>query len=93
MLYCIMNGILKIYPHTVYDDDGTISIITLRVWGVSCGLPGAYGSWREMFLHRPHPRYNGCYIARTTYFRPGETSYQDQNYHPWHVVQYYRYFR
>ncbi|KAK4297788.1 hypothetical protein Pmani_029819 [Petrolisthes manimaculis] len=65
----------------------------LRVWGVSCGMPGTYGSWREMFVHKPRPRYNGCYIARTTYFRPGETSYQDQNYHPWHVVQYYRYFR
>ncbi|KAK7081213.1 F-box only protein 9 [Halocaridina rubra] len=65
----------------------------LRVWGINCGLPGPYGSWREMFIERPHPRYNGCYISRTTYFRQGDCSFQDQNYQPWHLVQYYRYVR
>ncbi|XP_045133881.1 F-box only protein 9-like isoform X2 [Portunus trituberculatus] len=65
----------------------------LRIWGLSCGVPGAYGSWRNMFIQRPHPRYNGCYISRTTYFRSGESSFQDQNYQPWHLVQYYRYLR
>lgn len=65
----------------------------LRIWGINCGMPGMYGSWREMFIRRPHPRYNGCYISRTTYFRPGESSFQDQNYQPWHLVQYYRFVR
>ncbi|XP_069174209.1 F-box only protein 9 isoform X2 [Procambarus clarkii] len=65
----------------------------LRIWGINCGVLGAYGSWREMFIHRPHPRYNGCYISRTTYFRAGESSFQDQNYQPWHLVHYYRYLR
>lgn len=65
----------------------------LRIWGLSCGVPGAYGSWRNMFIQRPHPRYNGCYISRTTYFRSGESSFQDENYQPWHLVQYYRYLR
>ncbi|XP_053651644.1 F-box only protein 9 isoform X2 [Cherax quadricarinatus] len=64
-----------------------------RIWGINCGVLGVYGSWREMFIHRPHPRYNGCYISRTTYFRAGESSFQDQNYQPWHLVQYYRYVR
>ncbi|XP_068238793.1 F-box only protein 9 [Palaemon carinicauda] len=65
----------------------------LRIWGISCELPGPYGSWREMFIHCPHPRYNGCYISRTTYFRPGDCSFQDQNCQPWHLVHYYRYVR
>ncbi|KAG7174358.1 F-box only protein 9-like [Homarus americanus] len=43
----------------------------LRIWGINCGVLGAFGSWREMFIHRPHPRYNGCYISRTTFFSDG----------------------
>ncbi|CAL4106033.1 unnamed protein product, partial [Meganyctiphanes norvegica] len=65
----------------------------LRVWGIKCGPVGTYGSWRNMFVERPHPRYNGCYISCTTYFRVGESNFRDQNYQPWHVVRYYRYIR
>lgn len=64
-----------------------------RVWGVNCGHLKNYDSWRTMFLKRPHLNYNGCYISKTTYIRHGETSFQDQFYRPWHVVEYYRYFR
>ncbi|EEB11637.1 F-box only protein, putative [Pediculus humanus corporis] len=65
----------------------------LKVWGVNCGHLKNYDSWRTMFLKRPHLNYNGCYISKTTYIRHGETSFQDQFYRPWHVVEYYRYFR
>jgi len=65
----------------------------LRVWGIKCGPVGTYGSWRNMFIERPHPLYNGLYISCTTYFRVGENNFQDQNYQPWHVVRYYRYIR
>ncbi|XP_043285662.1 F-box only protein 9 [Venturia canescens] len=66
----------------------------VRVWGVNCGnYEPKYTSWREMYLHRPRLRYNGCYISKTTYIRHGENSFQDQFYRPWHLVEYYRYFR
>ncbi|XP_076034356.1 F-box only protein 9 isoform X1 [Oratosquilla oratoria] len=64
-----------------------------RIWGIHCGSLGQYQSWRDMFIRRPHPRFNGCYISRTTYFRSGESSFQDQNYQPWHMVRYFRYLR
>jgi len=65
----------------------------LRVWGDNCGLPNSYGSWREMFIKRPRLRFNGAYISKTTYIRPGEPAFQDQTYRPWHIVDYYRYLR
>ncbi|XP_042887073.1 F-box only protein 9-like isoform X2 [Penaeus japonicus] len=65
----------------------------VKIWGINTGTPGVYGSWRQMFVHRPHPRFNGCYISRTTYFRCGASNFRDQSYQPWHVVQYYRYVR
>lgn len=67
----------------------------LRVWGSSCGLPGgAYPTWRDMFvLGRPRIRFEGCYVSKTTYVRPGENSFQDSCYRPWHLVVYFRYLR
>ncbi|KAK6626543.1 hypothetical protein RUM44_009016 [Polyplax serrata] len=65
----------------------------IKVWGVNCGNLKMYDSWRTMYLKRPRLNYNGCYISKTTYVRHGETSFQDQFYRPWHVVEYYRYFR
>nr|XP_027233487.1 F-box only protein 9-like [Penaeus vannamei] len=65
----------------------------VKIWGINTGTPGVYGSWRQMFIHRPHPRFNGCYISRTTYFRCGASNFRDASYQPWHVVQYYRYVR
>ena len=46
-----------------------------------------------MFVLRPRLLYSGCYISKTTYVRPGENSFQDANYKPWHVVNYFRYLR
>ncbi|XP_071451212.1 F-box only protein 9 [Hetaerina americana] len=67
----------------------------LRVWGSSCGVPGGfYPTWRDMFvLGRPRIRFDGCYASKTTYVRPGENSFQDSCYRPWHLVVYYRYLR
>ncbi|XP_014662848.1 PREDICTED: F-box only protein 9-like [Priapulus caudatus] len=63
-----------------------------KVFGVTCGSPTTYGSWRNMYILRPHVRYNGCYISKTTYVRHGEQSL-DNFYRPWHTVNYYRYLR
>uniref|UniRef100_V5IA03 F-box only protein 9 n=1 Tax=Anoplophora glabripennis TaxID=217634 RepID=V5IA03_ANOGL len=66
----------------------------LRVWGLNCGpSPDTYQSWREMYIERPRVHFNGCYISKTTYIRPGENSFQDQFYRPWHLIAYYRYLR
>ena len=46
-----------------------------------------------MYINRPRLRFNGCYISKTTYVRPGENSFQDTNYQPWHLVTYFRYIR
>lgn len=66
-----------------------------RAWGINCGTlkSNNYGSWRDMFIHRPRLKFNGCYISKTTYIRHGENSFQDQFYRPWHLVEYYRYLR
>ncbi|KAJ8921794.1 hypothetical protein NQ315_008423, partial [Exocentrus adspersus] len=66
----------------------------VRVWGLNCGSsPDTYQTWREMFIERPRVHFNGCYISKTTYIRPGENSFQDQFYRPWHLVAYCRYLR
>ncbi|KAG8237807.1 hypothetical protein J437_LFUL002415 [Ladona fulva] len=70
-------------------------LASLRVWGSSCGVPGSvYPTWRDMFvLGRPRVRFDGCYVSKTTYVRPGENSFQDSCYRPWHLVAYFRYLR
>ncbi|KAB7499980.1 F-box only protein 9 [Armadillidium nasatum] len=65
----------------------------LRVWGINTGDLNVYPTWRDMFIYRARPRFNGCYISKTTYFRSGENSFQDLSYQPWHIVCYYRYLR
>ncbi|CAH1239850.1 FBXO9 [Branchiostoma lanceolatum] len=64
----------------------------LRVWGINCGTPSLYGSWRDMYINRPHFRYDGVYISKTSYVRPGEQGL-DTFYRPFHMVEYYRYMR
>lgn len=49
------------------------------------------GSWKRMFLERPHLRYNGLYISRNTYLRAGITEWRVKN--PVHLVAYFRYLR
>ncbi|KAJ8284523.1 hypothetical protein COCON_G00033730 [Conger conger] len=64
----------------------------LRVWGRGCTKVIPFTSWREMFLERPHMRFDGVYISKTTYIRQGEESL-DGFYRAWHQVDYYRYLR
>lgn len=70
----------------------------IRAWGVSNvdekQLNSTYeGKWRTMFTTRPRLNFHGCYIARTTYVRHGESSFQDVDYRPCYLVEYYRYLR
>lgn len=69
-------------------------LICLRTWDVNNDItPNRYGSWRSMFIQRPHLSFNGVYISKTTYVRYGESSFQDTNYRPCYLVEYYRYLR
>jgi len=67
----------------------------VKMWKSGCGDPQTHGytGWREMYMLRPRPYFNGCYISKTSYSRPGENSFQDVNYKPWHLVTYFRYLR
>ncbi|XP_066023202.1 F-box only protein 9-like [Pocillopora verrucosa] len=57
-----------------------------RVWGVNCGDPVQWnGSWRRMYINRPHLLFAGVYISKFSYVREGENSH--------HVVNFYRYKR
>ncbi|XP_064597045.1 F-box only protein 9-like [Liolophura sinensis] len=64
----------------------------LKIWGVNTGKSKKYGGWRNMYIERPHLRYNGCYISKASYVRPGERNV-DNLYRAWHTVEYYRYLR
>ncbi|KAJ7382513.1 F-box only protein 9 [Desmophyllum pertusum] len=65
----------------------------LRVWGVNCGSAVQWnGSWRLMYIKRPHLLFVGVYISKTSYVRQGEKNL-DMCYRPFHLVEYYRYMR
>lgn len=66
----------------------------LSVWKNECN-PATFGfsGYRDMFIHRPRLQFSGCYISKTSYVRQGENSFQDTNYQPWHLVNYFRYLR
>lgn len=49
--------------------------------------------WRTMFLEKPRVNVNGIYISKASYVRQGEASFQDVNYRPCYLVEYYRYLR
>ena len=44
-----------------------------------------------MYLDRPHLRFDGLYVSRNTYIRPGITEWKVRN--PVHLVCYFRYLR
>ncbi|KAF8767600.1 F-box only protein 9-like [Argiope bruennichi] len=68
-------------------------LICLRTWDMNIDNPNKYGSWRNMYIQRPHLSFNGVYISKTTYVRYGESSFQDTHYKPCFLVAYYRYLR
>ena len=56
-------------------------VIKYRVWNSECTPKSCgFASYREMFISRPRLQFNGCYISKTSYVRPGENSFQDTNY-------------
>lgn len=64
-----------------------------RLWGVNCGNASQWnGSWRLMYINRPHVLFVGVYISKTSYVRQGERNL-DMFYRPYHLVEYYRYMR
>lgn len=73
-------------------DDELWRLICMRTWGLNCGRPKTFGTYRNMYIERPHLRYNGCYIGKSTYYRQGEKGL-DNYYCPFQVVNYYRYIR
>lgn len=46
-----------------------------------------------MLIYRPHLWFHGAYISKTSYVRYGESSFQDSNYRPVYIVDYFRYLR
>uniref|UniRef100_F6XS68 F-box only protein 9 n=2 Tax=Ciona intestinalis TaxID=7719 RepID=F6XS68_CIOIN len=52
-----------------------------------------YSSWRNMFIEKPHVRWDGIYISKVTYYREGDPSVLYAFYEPIQVVEYYRYIR
>lgn len=73
-------------------DEELWRLICTRTWGLKCGSPKSFGTYRNMYIERPHLRYNGCYISKSTYYRQGEKGL-DNYYCPFQVVDYYRYMR
>lgn len=66
-----------------------------RVWGdheARIARP-AFASWRHMYREKSRIHLHGVYISKTSYFRYGENSFQDQFYRPMHLIEYYRYVR
>ena len=49
------------------------------------------GSWRDLYLSRPHMRFDGVYVSRNTYLRTGLVEWRVKN--PVHLVCYFRYYR
>lgn len=49
------------------------------------------GSWRDLYLDRPHMRFDGIYVSRNTYLRTGLVEWRVKN--PVHLVCYFRYYR
>lgn len=60
-----------------------------RVWGPQCTPSDYSGSWRQMYINRPRPRFDGVYVSKNTYVRAGEKEL-NTFYAPCHVVEYVR---
>lgn len=68
-------------------------LICVKTWGVNAMTINPR-CWRDHYIDCPRVKLNGCYIARNSYVREGERSFQDNEfYKSWHFVQYYRYIR
>ena len=77
----------KFYVHA--RDQSLWKAACERIWGLHASRKG-YGSWRKMYIERPHVRLDGVYISKVTYFRQGDPTVLSANYEPFQCVEYYR---
>lgn len=65
-----------------------------KMWTLDCKSPKVLGyeTWRHMYIRRPHPIFDGIYIAKTSYVRQGEQALGN-SYRHWQLVEYFRYIR
>lgn len=49
--------------------------------------------WRQLYMKKPRPNFDGIYMSKTRYVRQGDAGFQDLTYRPFHVIRYYRYIR
>ncbi|XP_052761848.1 F-box only protein 9-like [Mya arenaria] len=73
-------------------DEELWKLACVKTWGGNLGKVKRFGSYRNMYLERPHLQFVGCYISKMSYLRQGEKSL-DGFYSPWHQIEYYRYIR
>lgn len=86
-LSCVCRGF-----YLCARDEELWRLVCLRIWGINCGSPAKFGSFRNMYIQRPHLRFNGCYMSKCFYYRAGEKGL-DNYYRPYHRVEYFRYIR
>jgi len=69
-------------------------LLCQKMWTLECKSPKilGYETWRQMYIRRPHPIFDGIYIAKTSYVRQGEQSLGN-SYRHWQLVEYFRYIR
>ena len=83
--------------YLVTRDTDIWRLVCVRTWGarnVDSDILASYDNcWRHMYIERPRLNFSGSYISRTTYIRHGEQAFQDVNYRPCYIVEYYRYLR
>lgn len=69
-------------------------LLCQKMWTLECKSPKVLGyeTWRHMYIRRPHPIFDGIYIAKTSYVRQGDQSLGN-TYRHWQLVEYFRYMR
>jgi len=69
-------------------------LLCQKMWTMECKSPKilGYETWRQMYIRRPHPIFDGIYIAKTSYVRQGDQSLGN-SYRHWQLVEYFRYIR
>lgn len=57
--------------------------------------PPCRNSWRLLFIHHPHLRFDGLYVSRNSYVKPGVPEFLviRRTYSPVNVCVYFRYYR
>ena len=87
-LECLSETCRKFY---ILARDQTVwKAICQHIWGRQIRRK-PYPSWRNMFINKPHIRFDGVYISKVVYFREGDPTVLSNFYSPVQCVEYYRY--